>query len=222
MTKRTEPQREWGLTEDQHNMVTDVVASWRGRVDDLTAQLAAKQERIRELTERCESIFGNERYFDGLSETELEFYSQMSPIEMFRSMLRKDKRIAEIEVERDEWRTRHADCTTELITADRKLERMEQVAQQELRSAKQPAMPEPDWATAPSWAQWWTMDKDGKQRWWEKEPMLDDRYAWWLYDWSKAPYRHERIEYRPDKNGVDWRTLKRRRLDDAQPKEGDE
>lgn len=45
MTKRTEPQREWGLTEDQHNMVTDVVASWRGKVDDLTAQLAAKQEQ---------------------------------------------------------------------------------------------------------------------------------------------------------------------------------
>jgi hypothetical protein len=70
---------------------------------------------------------------------------------------------------------------------------------------------QPDWSKAPKWAQWWTMDKDGKQEWWEEEPILNDKYTWWLYDWSKAPHRHIRVEFRPDKNGIDWRTLKRQR-----------
>lgn len=72
--------------------------------------------------------------------------------------------------------------------------------------------PTPDWSQAPEWAQWWSMDQDGKQQWWEKKPVLDDRYAWWLYDWSHfTTYRHKRVEFRPDENGIDWReTLQQR------------
>jgi hypothetical protein len=79
------------------------------------------------------------------------------------------------------------------------------------------SVPVPDWANAPKWANWWTMDKDGRQQWWEHEPILNNKYSWWLYDWSKHHYRHKRIEY------ANWRTLKVQRqaaMDAATPGDG--
>lgn len=72
------------------------------------------------------------------------------------------------------------------------------------------AAPAPDWSQAPSWANWYSIDKDGKAQWWEKKPCLDDRYTWWLYDWDADQggtyHRHEQVEWIPEKNGIDWRT----------------
>jgi hypothetical protein len=73
------------------------------------------------------------------------------------------------------------------------------------------AMREADWSHAPEWAMYHAIDKDGSGHWWEKAPVLNDKYTWWLYDWSvPGPhYRHGRDKGRPD--DIDWRTTLRQR-----------
>lgn len=68
---------------------------------------------------------------------------------------------------------------------------------------------EPDWSNAPEWAMWHSIDRDGKQHWWEKEPYLSDVYLWWLC--SEPGTRHANAQRPPDERGVDWRTTLRRR-----------
>lgn len=41
----------------------------------------------------------------------------------------------------------------------------------------------PDWKSAPEWANYWAMDRDGTSFWYAQEPILDD------YFWNnKGPY----------------------------------
>ena len=78
----------------------------------------------------------------------------------------------------------------------------------------QPALPEPDWASAPEWAMWFTVDLDGRAKWWRDKPILMDKYNWWLYDHSN-PYTvypfNKDIKWVPKEHCVDWRTTLRRR-----------
>lgn len=84
----------------------------------------------------------------------------------------------------------------------------------ELVSAEQPVAPQPDWTLAPEWAKWYSMDKDGNDHWWRNKPILNDKYAWWLYDWDcgNTTYPHYiDVRRRPEEYGIDWRqTLQRR------------
>lgn len=69
----------------------------------------------------------------------------------------------------------------------------------------------PDWSQAPEWAMYHTIDRDGKRTWWEKKPVLDDKYTWWLYDWSVPGVHYRHVTYKPEQHGIDWRdTLQQR------------
>jgi len=45
-------------------------------------------------------------------------------------------------------------------------------------------MTEPDWTTAPSWAQWFTIDDDGTGWWWKTKPKLTKMIGSWAVDKS--------------------------------------
>jgi hypothetical protein len=46
-------------------------------------------------------------------------------------------------------------------------------------TSEQPQYPEPDWTTAPEWANWWAIDKDGETAWYEKAPYIHPGDAGW-------------------------------------------
>ena len=45
-------------------------------------------------------------------------------------------------------------------------------------------MIEPDWKTAPAWAQWFTIDDDGTGWWWKTKPKLNKMIGSWAMDES--------------------------------------
>jgi hypothetical protein len=71
----------------------------------------------------------------------------------------------------------------------------------------QAAAPEPDWTTAPDWAQWWAVDEDGRTYWYNRQPYVEkaDDGCW---------DGNGKFEWNGDVTlpvGVDWRTTLRRR-----------
>jgi len=81
---------------------------------------------------------------------------------------------------------------------------------------EQPAMPMPDWSTAPEWAQWWAVDADGTIGWYRDAPIAHDETLMWtnsvhrIVGWVSAG----RCTLSGDTN---WRTTLQRR-----PKEEEE
>jgi hypothetical protein len=47
---------------------------------------------------------------------------------------------------------------------------------------------EPDWKTAPSWAQWFTVDDDGYGCWWDTQPVANKMVGCWQVDMSSDWY----------------------------------
>lgn len=73
---------------------------------------------------------------------------------------------------------------------------------------------QPDWSQAPDWAEWWTVDADGEQTFWVKEPQIDRYRAMWYMDASNCEILKD-VEI---PIGIDWRTLKQRKPQEgAQP-----
>lgn len=70
----------------------------------------------------------------------------------------------------------------------------------------QPEAPEPDWSTAPEWAQWWAVDTDGVACWYVSEPNINGA-VWAPTDdlWHLT----QGLVALPI--GVDWRTTLRKR-----------
>lgn len=68
--------------------------------------------------------------------------------------------------------------------------------------------PEPKWHLAPHWAQWWSIDKDGRSFYYDKEPLLGLNIPNWVPDG-----RQYKIE--PDEKYTEgtynWKLSKRRR-----------
>lgn len=94
---RTEREHQMALARFVEQKHRDELAEAGQRIEALTAQLAtAKQEK----EEYARKIMGiGTPYLDGLSETELERYSQLSPPEMFQSMRRLEAQLAAV----DKW-----------------------------------------------------------------------------------------------------------------------
>lgn len=73
----------------------------------------------------------------------------------------------------------------------------------------QPEAPEPDWTTAPDWAQWWAVDADGLAYWYGiVPPTLSPTHDMWDTgpDGFDTP-----IGYIDLPLGIDWRTTLRTR-----------
>ena len=56
-----------------------------------------------------------------------------------------------------------------------------------------PAIPTPDWSTAPDWAQWHAVDEDGRAFWFERQPRAmssqwDDMGGLWVRHAAPNPY----------------------------------
>ena len=76
----------------------------------------------------------------------------------------------------------------------------------EYAAEQAPAAPEPDWALAPEWAQWWSVFPSGLACWWAEKPEQCPAY------WNKKPTTASRRD--ADFSlplGVDWRTTLRER-----------
>jgi hypothetical protein len=76
----------------------------------------------------------------------------------------------------------------------------------------QPEAPQPDWATAPPWVNWWAADANGETHWFVSAPKVFDSI------WMPHPHL-EIIDDDGDVDlpvGIDWRTTLRRRPE-AQP-----
>ena len=71
----------------------------------------------------------------------------------------------------------------------------------------QPEAPQPDWATAPPWVNWWAADANGETHWFVSAPKVFDSI------WMPHPHL-EIIDDDGDVDlpvGIDWRTTLRRR-----------
>jgi len=66
--------------------------------------------------------------------------------------------------------------------------------------------PNPDWSTAPVWAQWWAVDANEWAAWFSGEPKLDDEHPEW-HTFSQC--RNAGCCELPV--GIDWRTTLRQR-----------
>lgn len=68
---------------------------------------------------------------------------------------------------------------------------------------------EPDWSSAPAWAVWWAVDKDGGKFWYERQPELHLTDEMW-----KTPYgRHlgDRLAEWEPIDYADWQSSLRHR-----------
>ena len=77
-------------------------------------------------------------------------------------------------------------------------------------------MTEPDWTTAPSWAQWFTIDDDGYGFWWDTQPVANKMVGCWQVDMSADWYDTQPAGIYPDA-ADDWEHSLRQR-----PAEGEE
>jgi hypothetical protein len=68
-------------------------------------------------------------------------------------------------------------------------------------------MTEPDWTTAPSWAQWLTVNRSGSAWWWDAKPVVNKKTGCWrITDENYMRYLAGR--YPP---GDDWRRALKQR-----------
>ena len=81
---------------------------------------------------------------------------------------------------------------------------------------KEKSMTEPDWTTAPSWAQWFTIDDDGYGFWWDTQPVANKMVGCWQVDMSADWYDTQPAGIYPDA-ADDWEHSLRQR-----PAEGEE
>jgi hypothetical protein len=42
--------------------------------------------------------------------------------------------------------------------------------------------PQPEWSSAPAWAQWWAVDYGGNAYWYELEPEANKSFGYWSHD----------------------------------------
>lgn len=76
----------------------------------------------------------------------------------------------------------------------------------------QPVAPEPDWGSAPEWAQWWAVDgNDGIANWWFVEPYADSISGQWLHNFHGESDANAFAGHIEIPIGIDWRTLIRQR-----------
>ena len=160
------------------------------------------------------------------------------------------QRIAALEAEARDWRQRHAECTTSLITEVRKTERLEaRLAQtwqplpdgeygnvmvarngevlsvlerdglldesfwsgrfiaDDIRLCRLvESQPQPDWSSAPEWAQWWSVDADGEATFWQNKPDVIYIRGMWHDDGECLVACDLDLPI-----GIDWRTTLRQR-----------
>lgn len=69
------------------------------------------------------------------------------------------------------------------------------------------AYPEPDWSTAPAWAQWWAVDARGIGLLYECEPVLAE-LEWWRVDPACRYQKAMKVDL---PLGCDWRLTLRQR-----------
>lgn len=67
---------------------------------------------------------------------------------------------------------------------------------------------EPDWSSAPGWAEYSTVDAYGTVAWHEKEPQAPGR--WWRC-WTNTGGRYAHQTVRPELGERNWRNSLRRR-----------
>ena len=71
-------------------------------------------------------------------------------------------------------------------------------------------MIEPDWKTAPWWAQWFAIDDDGEGWWWSTKPTSDGMTGCWLVPDSSVWYDTQPAGIYPDA-ADDWQNSLRQR-----------
>ena len=71
-------------------------------------------------------------------------------------------------------------------------------------------MIEPDWKTAPAWAQWFAIDDDGEGWWWSTRPTSDGMTGCWLVPDSSVWYDTQPAGVYPDA-ADDWEHSLRQR-----------
>jgi len=80
----------------------------------------------------------------------------------------------------------------------------------------QPEAPEPDWTTAPDWAQWWAVQPSGVAYWFRRRPMTfsDETTSQWVAHRSAEGDLCELLDTETGlQRGIDWRTTLRRRTE---------
>ena len=79
-----------------------------------------------------------------------------------------------------------------------------------------PDTPEPDWTTAPDWAQWWAVQPSGVAYWFRRRPMTfsDETTSQWVAHRSAEGDLCELLDTKTGlQRGIDWRTTLRRRTE---------
>lgn len=77
---------------------------------------------------------------------------------------------------------------------------------------KLPKYSEPNWNDAPSWAQWWAMDKNGAPFWYETRPTLSDE-VWWddIETRRTRAIRYDQHHFNIRGMSIDWTATLRQR-----------